>query len=183
MTFRTRLLATSLLTLVVGLGALLVAGNVLLAVQIRSDESSLLDERAQALLASLEVRGERVLTRQTPNDDRLDRQSWVLAGDRVIERPASVDPALDVAAVRFGRSGQTGDREGPDDTRLRAQPIVDAAGKPVGAVVVALSEESLERVQKLVLAGSLGDRRAGRAGRLAGASAAASTGRCGPSRR
>ena len=59
MTFRTRLLATSLLTLVVGLGALVVAGNVLLAVQIHAQQSSLLQERAQALLASLEVRGGR----------------------------------------------------------------------------------------------------------------------------
>ncbi len=91
-TFRNRLLATSLLTLIVGLGALVVAGNVLLAVQIRNDQKSLLDERAQALLASVEVRDGRVVTRVAPNDVRLDRQSWVLADGDVLERPASVDP-------------------------------------------------------------------------------------------
>lgn len=156
MTFRTRLLATSLLTLVVGLGALVVAGNVLLAVQIHATQSSLLRERAQALLASLEVRDGRVVTHESPADPRLDRQSWALAGATVLERPAAIDPALDRAALALGRSGKPGDHEGPDDTRLRVQPIVDPqTGRRVGAVVVALSEESLERVQKAVLLGSL----------------------------
>jgi signal transduction histidine kinase len=154
-TFRNRLLLTSLLTLVVGLGALVVAGNVLLAVQVHDDQSSLLEARAQALLASLEVDGGRVVARQAPNDQRLDRQSWVLDGDRVVERPASIDPQLDAAAVALGRDGELGDHEGPHDSKLRVDAIRDAAGRRVGAVVVAISEESLERVQKAVLLGSL----------------------------
>jgi signal transduction histidine kinase len=154
-TFRTRLLATSLLTLVVGLGALVVAGNVLLAAQIHSTRSSLLAERAQALLASLEVRSGQIVTRDAPNDNVLDRQSWVLDGGRVLERPAGAAAGLDATAVQLGRTASAGDHEGPDDTVLRVQPVLDDGGRPVGAVVVALSEDSLERVQKAVLLGSL----------------------------
>lgn len=155
MTFRTRLLATSLLTLALGLGALVVAGNILLAVQIRSTQSSLLAERAEALLATIEVHDGRITTRKAVEDAQLDRQSWVLDHASVLERPASVGPALDAAAVRLGRTAAAGNHEGPDDTRLRVQPVVDRAGQRVGAIVVALGEESLERVQKAVLLGSV----------------------------
>jgi signal transduction histidine kinase len=154
-TLRTRLLATSLLTLALGLGALVVAGNILLAVQIHATQSSLLRERADALLATVAVRDGHVVVREAPNDAHLDRQSWVLDGATVLERPASVDPGLDAAAVRLGRTAQVGDHEGPDDTRLRVQPVLDADDRPVGAIVVALGEESLERVQKAVLLGSV----------------------------
>jgi signal transduction histidine kinase len=154
-TFRTRLLATSLLTLVVGLGALVVAGNVLLNVQIHSQQSSQLNDRAQALLASLEVRGGHVIARDAPNDATLDRQSWVLDGSKVLERAATADRELDAEAIRLGRAGVAGDYEGPSDTRLRVQPVTAEDGTTVGAVVVAISEESLERVQKAVLLGSL----------------------------
>jgi len=154
-TFRTRLLATSLLTLAIGLGALVLAGNVLLAAQIHRQQTSLLNERAQALVASLEVRDGRVVTRNAPNDAVLDRQSWVLEGDTVLERPAAASHALAVDAVRLGRIAQAGDHEGPGDALLRVQPISDSAGTTVGAVVVAVSEEPVERVQKAVLIGSL----------------------------
>ena len=90
MSFRLRLLATSLLTLVVGLGALLVAGNVLLERRVDSEATSLLRARAQAQVAALTVTPTRIIVRDTPNDTVLDRQSWVLDGGRVIERPAGV---------------------------------------------------------------------------------------------
>jgi signal transduction histidine kinase len=156
MSFRTRLLAASLSTLVVGLGALLVLGNVLLAQRVKSETSSLLRARAQAQVAALVVGPGGVRVRETANDEQLDKQAWVLAGDRVIERPAGVSPGLDRAAVAFGREGRAGERDGPGDVRLRAQPVRAAgAAKPAATVVVGLSEDSLEKLQGEVLIGSL----------------------------
>jgi signal transduction histidine kinase len=152
--FRGRLLLVSLATLAVGLGALVVAGNVLFAVRARAEASSVLRARADAQLAALTVDGGRVGVHESPNDVVLDRQSWVFQGDRVIERPANVAAPLDRAAVALGRAGQTAESDGYDDIRLRAQPVVDG-GRTVGAVVVGYSVEALEALQQEVFVGSL----------------------------
>ena len=94
--------------------------------------------------------------RESPNDDLLDRRSWVLDGRRVIERPAGASAQLDRMAVALGRTGRTAERAGPDDIRLRAQRVMDpASGAVVGAVVVAFSVEGFELLQQEVLIGSL----------------------------
>jgi signal transduction histidine kinase len=156
MSFRLRLLLTSLATLVVGLGAVLVTGNVLLERRVDSEAVSLLRVRAEAQLAALTVTPMAVRVREAPNDTLLDRQSWVLDGDRVVERPAGVAAALDRAAIAIGRARRPADRRGPGETRLHAVPV-SARGRadPVGAVVVALSVRPLERLEAEVLIGSL----------------------------
>jgi signal transduction histidine kinase len=158
--FRNRILLTSLVILAVGLGALVVAGNVLLDVRVGHEASSQLRSQAEAELAALDVTGTRVAVRTTPDDATLDRHAWVLDGDRVVERATSVDAGLDALAVRLGRARAFGEHDGPDDVVLRVAPIAaDDAGAtdaaPVGAVVVALSTEPLETLQQLVLLGSL----------------------------
>ena len=90
MSFRTRLLLASLATLAVGLGALLIAGNVLLDRRVAAEVSSLLEERAQAEVAALAVTPSGVRVRETANDAQLDLHAWVLAGDRVLERASGV---------------------------------------------------------------------------------------------
>jgi signal transduction histidine kinase len=80
----------------------------------------------------------------------------VLDGDRVLERPPDAPAALDRAAVALGRAGRAGEVAGPGDWRLRAEPVrVPGTGRRVGAVVVASSTESLERLRHEVLLGSL----------------------------
>jgi signal transduction histidine kinase len=153
--FRTRLLVVSLTTLAVGLGALVVVGNVVFGARVHAETSNLLKARADAQLAALRVSGGRVTVNESANDPVLDRQSWVFAGDRAIERPVGVAPALDHAAVALALSGRTGERDdGPDDMRLLARPIRDG-GTRVGTVVVALSVAPLESLQSEVLIGSL----------------------------
>lgn len=156
MTFRRRLLLASLLTLVVGMGALLVTGNVLLDRRVASEASSLLRARTEATLATLSVGPSGIDIREAANDDTLDRQAWVLESGRVIERPAGVDPALDRAAVALGHRGGTGERDVPGEIRLRTEPVPGADGSPaVGSVVVGLSVHSLEQLEQQVLLGSL----------------------------
>jgi signal transduction histidine kinase len=156
MSFRLRLLLTSLATLVVGLGALVVAGNIVLAQRVKSERTSLLRVRAEAQVAALTVTRTHVSARETANDTLLDRQAWVLDGDRVIERPAGASPRLDRAAVVLGRARRATEQRGPQQTRLLVVPVsAPGAARPIGAVVVALSARPLERIDHEVLGGSI----------------------------
>jgi signal transduction histidine kinase len=155
-TFRTRLLLASLLTLAVGLGALLVAGNVLLAARTTSERTNLLHEQAQAQIAALDIGPRGIRVRETANDAVLDRRAWVLASGRVLERPTGATGALDRAAVGLGRERRAATRSGPDDEYLLAQPVRLRRGGPAaGVVVVARSGDPVETLQKAVLFGSL----------------------------
>jgi signal transduction histidine kinase len=154
--FRNRVLLTSLVTLAVGLGALVVAGNVLLNARVHAEASSQLRAHAEAQLAALDVTGDRVRVRDAPNDAALDRRAWVLAGTRVIQQADNVSPTLGRLAIRLGRAGRAGEFDAPNDVRLRVEPIQQPGRRaPVGAIVVATSTQALETLQKQVLFGSL----------------------------
>jgi signal transduction histidine kinase len=154
MTFRRRLLVASMLTLVVGLGALLVIGNVVLGVSANNDQSRLLKTRVDAEIAALTVRDGHVVVRDSPADRSLDREAWIFDGDRVIERPSGGDPAVNRAAMRLGRAGRPAETHAGDDVAIRAQPVL-ANGRSVGTVVVAMSVEGVERLQRYVVLGSV----------------------------
>ncbi len=156
MSFRTRLLAVSLTTLAVGLGTLLVIGNVVYASRVRAETSNLLKARADAQLAAITVDNGRVVVHESANDRVLDRRSWVLTDGHVLERPAGVAPALDRAAVALGRRDGSRETDGPGDVRLRSQPVFAPGTRtPVGAVVVGLAVEPFEALQSELLVGSL----------------------------
>jgi signal transduction histidine kinase len=155
-TFRNRLLLVSLVTLAVGLGALLVGGNVVLAQRTADETSSVLRANADAQISALDVTSAGVQVRETANDDAIDRRSWVLDGDRVVERPPGVSARLDRQAVALGRAGRAAEVSAPGDLRLRAEPVLAPGTRArVGAVVVAYSTESLERLRHEVLLGSV----------------------------
>jgi signal transduction histidine kinase len=156
MSFRTRLLLTSLVTLAVGLGALVVAGNVLLDRRVESESTNLLSAHVQAQLATLTVTPSGITIREAPNDEILDRQAWVLDGNKVLEQASNVSPRLSRKAIALGRARDVGDHKGPDDILFRVAPVTaPGATQPRGAVVVALSTAALENLQKEVLVGSL----------------------------
>jgi signal transduction histidine kinase len=155
MSFRTRLLLTSSMTLLVGLGALIVAGNVLLDRRVGTETSGLLRVRSEAQVAGLTVRPGGVRVRETANDDVIDKRAWVFSGQRVLEQPPGVSPELEAAAVALAKTRRPVEVNGPSDFRLRAQPVVDSSGAQVATVVVAESTEALEDLQQEVLAGSI----------------------------
>jgi signal transduction histidine kinase len=153
---RARLLTVSLLTLAVGLGALLVVGNVLLRSGVQAQATSVLRARADAQLAALFVTRTGVRVRDNVHDEVLDRSSWVLSGDRVVESPGAVAAGLDRAAEALGRRRTTAEVDAPGDVRLHAAPVVTpSSGRVVGAVVVGYAMAPLERLQHEVLLGSL----------------------------
>jgi signal transduction histidine kinase len=154
MSFRTRLMLTSLTSLVVGLGVLLIAGNLLFASQVRSETSRLLRAHAQTQIAALVVRDGAVHVRETANDTVLDKQAWVFSGARVLERPAGISAALDAAANALHGARRPVEVSGPSNFRLRAEPVLDG-GRQVATVVVAESTDALEDLREEVLVGSL----------------------------
>jgi signal transduction histidine kinase len=156
MSLRNRLLGISLLTLAIGVGALLIVGNVLLRSGVQEQANSVLRARAEAQVAALTVTPTSVSIREGPNDRALDERSWVLDGSRVVERPPGVSANLDRAAIALGQVGRTAQRDGPGDVRLRAVPVrAPGSNRRIGAVVVGYSMVQLEHVQHEVLLGSL----------------------------
>ena len=87
MTFRGRLLATSMLTLAVGLGALVAAGNVVLRARADAELASLLRARAEGQIAALGVSSGRIALRESADDGVLDRQAWVFEVTRILLLP------------------------------------------------------------------------------------------------
>jgi signal transduction histidine kinase len=152
--FRGRLTAVALASLAVGLGALLVVGNVLLGVRTKDETSHVLKARAQAQLAALTVTPHAVRVREVLGDSALDRYAWVFSGKRAVERPTAVSPRLDRAAVQLAQLGRGVERDGPGDIRLRAVPV-RSGHAVVGVIVVGSSVTALERLRHEVLVGSL----------------------------
>lgn len=156
MTLRNRLIAVSIITLAIGLGALLLVGNVLLAVRTGNETDNLLKARADAQIAALDVTTNGVRVREVANDATLDREAWVFSGQTEIERPANVSPALEEQALELGRAAVNQTVDGPDDLRLRAQQIRARGTNEVkGTVVVGTSTEAVEDLRQEVLIGSL----------------------------
>jgi signal transduction histidine kinase len=156
MRFRTRLLAVSLATLALGLGILLVLGNVLLAGTVDGVTGRLLATRADAQIAALSVTPAGVTVRHAVNDETLDANAWIFDRGRLIERPSAVPAALDRLAVSVGTRAARGDTDGPGDVRLRSVPLI--AGRPgrvVGAIVVEGSTAPFHDLQRKVLVGSV----------------------------
>lgn len=156
MSLRRRLIGTSLLTLAIGLGALLVLGNALLAVRAQNASDNLLRARADAQIAALEVTPSGLRVRDAANDAQLDRDAWIVSEGRVIERPVDASPATDRAAVNLARAGRTGAADGPAATRLYASAVRSPdRAKVLGTVVVATSTEAVKDLRQEVLIGSL----------------------------
>ncbi|MEA2179039.1 MAG: hypothetical protein QOG77_2336 [Solirubrobacteraceae bacterium] len=164
---RGRVVLAAVVVLAVGVAVIGLATNVLLTDRLDADADAVLRARADAQLATLDVKDGRVVVAEGPHDDALDREAWVFAGGREIARPPApraVERA--VSELADARAGVT--RDLPGEVRLRAQPAYAADGRrQIATVVVATSltpYEQSERVARLgtvvlgafiVLAGAL----------------------------
>ena len=129
MSFHNRLLLASLTTLAVGLGALLVFGNVMLDRRVDAEVSSLLRERATARVARLALTADGGREGETPHDAGLDRDAWIYgAGGRLIEGPTNTNAALKTTPRPPGRASPPGAR--PRATSPRAPPSRGAVPTP-----------------------------------------------------
>lgn len=156
MSVRRRLLVVSLATLTVGLGGLLLAGNVLLDRTVAGVTTRLLRSRAQAQIAALIVTPSGVRVRHVANDPALDDRAWIFSARELIERPGAAPAALDRAAIALGRRGGAAQASGPASERLLSEPlVVPGTSQIVGAVVVGVSDVPFDQLKRKVLVGSL----------------------------
>ena len=174
MNLRGRVTLATVVTLSVGLAIVGVALNLLLANRLIADAETVLDNRAAALLATLDTTGPQLRVHDNAGDAVLDEQAWVFdAAGRAVERPPVDDEsdawrtAARVACRRRGRS-----RTARGCSRCRLQ-------RGRGTVVVGVSLGPYERTKHLAALGTLlftpvrgRGRRAARAPRGRGGAAA-----------
>jgi signal transduction histidine kinase len=151
---RPRLLAAVLVAVIVGMGVLTVAFNVVLHARLNSDVNDLLRARAAAQLGTLSTVNGHLRTGEAPDDASVDSRAWIFAGRRALERPQRVAGSVDRAAGRLA----AGDRRTLDvktpPTRLLAVPARHG-GRRLGTVVVAVSRAPYERTEREALKASL----------------------------
>lgn len=153
---RSRLLLAALLPLAVAITALLVIGNVLLAVRVRDERSAALRARSEAELASLTIKDGRIDTRESPVEARLDRSGWLVEGGVITDRPSGSSARVEQDVLRLARGPLPAEAESVADLWLRAQAVRDpGSGRTLAVAVVATSEEALESLRRDVLVGSL----------------------------
>jgi signal transduction histidine kinase len=144
----------SLVALGIGLVALGLATNLLLRHALTGDASSVLRDRAAAQLTTLREssRGVRV---SEANDAALDRQSWVFAAGRAVERPAA-PPGLMRAAARLARVARPTERSVGEEVRLRAVPAYGTKGgrHRFATVVVGVSLLPYRHAERVALYGT-----------------------------
>lgn len=145
-----------LTVLVAGAGLVTVAAltggfNVLLRSNLDSDANRVLDARATAVLETVEVQDGTVKVRDAPDEAASDSGVWIYDHGQALTRP-SAPPAVQALADSMARPGGPAYSEShPEDLRLHAVPIGNAAG----TAVVALSVEPYERSASRALVASL----------------------------
>ena len=153
MSVRNRLLLVTVGTLGLGLGVLLVAGNMLYARTTTSSVMSLLHTRLEAQVAALELTPQGIRARDTLNDETLDTHGWVFSGGVAIEHPTSQPAGIDRLAASLATRRQPASAVGPGDIEMTSRPL-RVHGRQVGAVVVSASIAEFTHLRHVVLAGS-----------------------------
>jgi signal transduction histidine kinase len=152
-TLRGRLTALALLAALAAVAVLTVAFNVVLDRSLDADANSRLRSLAAAVATTVTFQGGRLQAREAPNDTAVDRQAWVYAGRRAIERPPAA-PALQRAADELAERAHVFDDLPGGGVRLYAAPV-RRGGRQVGTVVTAQSLAAYDRTTDLALIGSL----------------------------
>jgi signal transduction histidine kinase len=152
---RDRVTLATTLVLAVGLALLTLALNLLLSHQLDKDLSSVLRERADVQLAAIAIQRGQLVSREAPNDETLDEQTWVYQGTRSVHRP-SAQVAVQRAADTLAASHSVTEVSVAGTVRLRAEPIFsDNHARRVGMVVVGASLIPYEHTERLVLAATV----------------------------
>ena len=146
-------------SLVVALWVLVVsiAANLLLSAVLARQADSVLQARAEATAATLQVASDgRVTVDDSRSDRALDVGTWILSGDStVVERPAGSSPALDRRATALAGNGLRAVDSGlADPVRLLALPVLDR-GRQVATVVTSTSLAPYRQVERLTLFGTI----------------------------
>ncbi|MBA3523060.1 MAG: sensor histidine kinase, partial [Geodermatophilaceae bacterium] len=137
---------------------LALGANLLLSASLSRQADAVLQARAEATAATVQVSLTGTVTVLDIRDDRiLDAGAWIFdgAGD-IVEKPPGSSPQLDAAAARLSQGdGATLDLGGRAPVRLLSSWVVDG-GRPVAVMVTSASLSPYRQVERLALFGSIG---------------------------
>jgi two-component system, OmpR family, sensor kinase len=151
---RTRLTVSAVVGAAITLAALVAAFNLVLDARLRAEGDNVLRERATTVLRGLGTVDGRLSVLEAPDQGAIDAQTWIFAGQRVLEQPAGADPRNQQAALALAQAGPGFRTVDATDTRLEAVPIRQAA-RPLGTVVVGASLAPYESTASSALLGSV----------------------------
>ena len=149
---RTRLL----LLIVLGVGAALAVGtvgfNLLIDRSLSNDADEIVEARAAAERATVQVMDGRVVVPAAPTAGTIETRAWIFEGTTALRSPP-VRPELDAAAASLAMGPErTIDVSG--DVRLYALPII-AGDQRLGTIVTAISLEPYRRSRVIALISSI----------------------------
>ncbi len=126
--------------------------NVLLGQRLSASATSLARAQAEAVLASLEVEGGKLVAPEGPGQGMVSAQGWVFAGRRPLEAPRAAAAVSEAAGSLVGGPERSLDLG--DENRLYAVPVV-RSGVRYGTVVSAVSLDPYEQTGRAAMIGSL----------------------------
>jgi signal transduction histidine kinase len=132
---------------------LTVAFNLALGSSADRDAKGRLRAEAAAAATTISVRDGRIVPRESPGDAAIDRQVWIYAGARAVERPVADQEMQRNADALAGESRVFRDLPARE-YRLYAQPIV-SEGRRLGTIVAGLSLAGYDRTTDAALVASL----------------------------
>jgi signal transduction histidine kinase len=154
LSLRARLIASAFASAAIALALLITAFNLVLDARLRTDADNVLRERASTVLRGLGTVDGRLSVIEAPDLGAVDSQTWIFAGESVLEQPAQVDPRNQQAVLQLARSGQHFTTVNATDTRLLAVPV-RASSRRLGTVVVGASVSPYESTASSALLGSV----------------------------
>jgi two-component system, OmpR family, sensor kinase len=150
---RTRLLLSTLAGSLLAVCVLVAAFNLVLDARLRSEVDNLLRDRAAAQLRTVSVLDGQLKIPEAPDRATPDTQTWIFAGRRTLEQPASA-PANQQAALALVASAPRLVTVGGADLRLYAVPIVQSSRR-LGTLVVGASLRPYDSSAHTALIGSV----------------------------
>lgn len=152
---RGRVVIASVLVLALGVSGIGVGLNVLLTHRLSADADAVLEARADAQRATIDVRRGRAVVRDGARDEALDRAAWVFAGGAAIARPPA-SAALRRRASELSRGPTPRTRNVPGEVRLLAVPAFASDGRTrIATVVVGVSLAPYEDTERFARVGTV----------------------------
>lgn len=152
---RERLALSALLVTAVWMAVLTAGFNLVLAWQLRSGADGLLQTRAAAAAAAVQVAPDGTLKlRSAPDEPVVGAGTWIYQGTTALQRPSG-DRGEQRQADGLAASGErTVQTREPEATRYYALPV-RLGGRQVGTVVTSVGLDPYDRVEEIALLASL----------------------------
>ncbi|MEA2192930.1 MAG: hypothetical protein QOI73_3051, partial [Solirubrobacteraceae bacterium] len=152
-TLRARVAGVAGLVAAIAIAVLVVAFNVAIRDGLAHDVDGRQRAQAAAAATTTHVQDGKVVVRESPDDEAIDRQVWVFSGTRAVLRAQGSPAVQRAAAAMAGRDGDFADLPG-EDGRLFAKALT-RGGQRFGTVVVGQSLAAYDRTTEVALAGSV----------------------------